>query len=289
MIAVGYQTLTFPTSKPARFLLEVLQKTLGFSSAPPFSSGACGLGLNFPFLCSMLLFFIRLTKMLFIRLQLFRLFSPLTGVLLKLAYLTRLSEWANQHKNITYNDTRGRWDYNKRYPMYKWVINHESLSGPINYMEFGVAQARSFNWFMQENSHPESRFHGFDTFEGLPEDFGPYKKGAFSNNNSKPVIEDQRGRFYQGLFQQTLPNFLESFDGSRRNVVMMDADLWSSSLYVLSRLQPFLKKGDIIFFDEFAVPTHEFKAYLDFIESTYTSMDLIAAANNYYFVAFKIS
>jgi hypothetical protein len=59
-------------------------------------------------------------------------------------------------------------------------------------------------------------------------------------------------------------------------------------LYVLTSLAPFLKKGDIIFFDEFVVPTHEFKAFLDFTLSYYMKLELIAAANNYYFAAFKV-
>jgi hypothetical protein len=69
---------------------------------------------------------------------------------------------------------------------------------------------------------------------------------------------------------------------------MMDADLWSATLYVLTSFAPFLKKGDIVFFDEFVVPTHEFKAFLDFTQSYYLNLQLIAAANNYYFVAFKV-
>ncbi len=50
----------------------------------------------------------------------------------------------------------------------------------------------------------------------------------------------------------------------------------------------FLKKDDIIFFDEFVVPTHEFMAYQHFINSYYCNLELIGAANNYYFVAFKV-
>jgi len=59
-------------------------------------------------------------------------------------------------------------------------------------------------------------------------------------------------------------------------------------LYALSSLAPFLKKGDIIFFDEFAVPTHEFKAFYDFLQAYMLNLELIGAANNYYFTAFKV-
>jgi O-methyltransferase len=155
-------------------------------------------------------------------------------------------------------------------------------------MEFGVADGHSFNWWMIENQHPASRFYGFDTFTGLPEDFGPYKKGYFNTGNNIPTIKDERGKFYQGLFQQTLPTFLKNFDNSKKNVIMLDADLYTATLFVLTSLAPFLKKDDIIFFDEFVVPTHEFMAYHQFISSYYFNLELIGATNNYYFVAFKV-
>jgi hypothetical protein len=203
-------------------------------------------------------------------------------------YLTKFSKWINSNKSVEFNDFPGKWNYFKRYDLYKWVINKEDLLGQINYMEFGVASGESFKWFLKQNKNEQSKFYGFDTFDGLPEDYGPYKKGAFSTQNKPPEINDNRGTFFTGLFQQTLPPFLKHLDNSARNVIMLDADLYSATLYALSSLAPFLKKGDIIFFDEFAVPTHEFKAYLDFTQSYYVNLELIAATNNYYFTAFKV-
>ncbi|MDB5191443.1 MAG: class SAM-dependent methyltransferase [Segetibacter sp.] len=237
----------------------------------------------------MKLFFIRLTKSWFIKLQLHCVFGPFTTFFLNMAYLTRFSKWAHANKKIEYNDFLSKWDYTKRYPMYEWVINKENLQQEINYMEFGVASGHSFDWFMTKNTHPASKFYGFDTFDGLPEDWGPFKKGSFTNNNVVPTPKDERGKFYTGLFQQTVPGFLLELDNTKRNVFMMDADLWSATLYALTMLAPYLKKGDIIFFDEFVVPTHEFKAYMDFVESYYVKLELIAAANNYYFAAFKVA
>jgi len=237
----------------------------------------------------MKLFIIRYTKILFIYLRLHKLFNFLSPLFLNLYYLTKFSGWAHKNKKIAYNDFPSKWDYPKRYKMYKWVIDHENLANiPVNYLEFGVANGHSFRWFIQHITHPESRFYGFDTFTGLPEDWGPFKKGAFSNDNTLPEINDPRGKFYQGLFQQTLPSFLPELKNNKRNVVMMDADIYSATLYTLTSLAPFLKKDDIIFFDEFAVPTHEFKAFQEFVQSYYTNLELIAASNNYYFVAFKV-
>jgi hypothetical protein len=237
----------------------------------------------------MKLFLIRYSKKLFIRLQLHRLFGWLSSFFANMFYLTKFSQWAYTNRKVAYNDFPGKWDYQKRYDMYKWVIENEQLTDAINYMEFGVAQGYSFRWFLEQNKHEASKFYGFDTFDGLPEDWGPFKKGTFSNNNKTPEINDDRGKFYKGLFQQTVPGFLKEVDGSKRNVLMMDADLYSATLYALTMLAPMLKKGDIIFFDEFVVPTHEFKAFLDFTQSYYINLELIAAANNYYFVAFKVA
>jgi len=236
----------------------------------------------------MKLFFIRYTKIVFAYLRLHVIFGLFSGIYANMFYLTKFSKWISQNRKLSYNDFPSNWSYEKRYPLYKWVIENEKLAEPVNYIEFGVATGKSFRWFLNENKHPESRFYGFDTFDGLPEDFGGFKKGAFSNNNKIPEIDDTRGKFYQGLFQQTVPDFLKELDGSKRNVLMMDADLYSATLYALASLAPHLKKGDIIFFDEFAVPTHEFKAFLDFTQSFYINLELIAAANNYYFAAFKV-
>ena len=230
---------------------------------------------------------IRLLKKTFIRFKLHLLFSWLNGFLLQLLWMNKLSKWINAHKKIAFNDFPSQWDYEKRYDLYNYLFEKEKLNIAINYLEFGVASGQSFNWWMAKNENNESRFCGFDTFTGLPEDFGPYKKGTF-NINSIPAIKDSRGSFFQGLFQQTLPGFLTTFDNTKKTVVMMDADLYTATFFVLSSLAPFLKKDDIILFDEFAVPTHEFMAFQQFIDCYYFDLELIGAASNFYFAAFKV-
>ena len=230
---------------------------------------------------------IRLLKKTFIRLRLHLLFSWLNGFLLQLLWMNKLSKWANAHKKISFNDFPSQWDYKKRYDLYNYLFETEKLNVAINYLEFGVASGESFNWWMTKNENDESNFYGFDTFTGLPEDFGPYKKGTF-NANSIPAIKDSRGRFFQGLFQQTLPGFLKTFDNTKKTIVMMDADLYTATFFTLASLTPFLKKDDIILFDEFAVPTHEFMAFQQFMDCYYFKLEFIGAASNFYFAAFKV-
>lgn len=233
-----------------------------------------------------LIHFIKVTS---IRLRIHKLLSPLSSFFSNIFYLVKLSEWAAQQGNIPFNDFPSKWDYTKRFLLYNWVADQEKLKDcPINYLEFGVADGYSIKWFVKQNGNPDSIFHGFDTFTGLPEDFGSLKKGDFDTNNKVPEIDDRRVRFHTGLFQQTLPGVLPDLALQTRNVVMLDADLYSSTLYVLTTLAPYLKKDDIIFFDEFLVPTHEFKAYHDFSQAFPLKMKLIGAANNYYFSAFKV-
>ncbi len=232
---------------------------------------------------------IRKTKWNLIRFRIHHLVEPFSGILLNLAYLSKVSKWVSKNRDIRFNDFYSpRWDYAKRYKLYEFVIGEKRLDEPISYLEFGVFGGESFNWWLKHNTNPDSRFTGFDTFEGLPEDWGGFTKGAMSNKSAVPETNDPRAFFQKGLFQDTLPEFLKNFRNDRRVVLMMDADLYTSTLYVLTSLAPFLKKGDIIFFDQFNVPTHEFLAFTNFTESYYRKVKLIGAANNYYFCAFEV-
>lgn len=90
------------------------------------------------------------------------------------------------------------------------------------------------------------------------------------------------------MFQDSLPDFLESFNNDKRKIIHLDADLYSSTLYVLAKLHPFLKPNDIILFDEFAVPQSEFLAFSNFVNAFRFEYEVVAAANNYMFVAMKV-
>jgi hypothetical protein len=75
---------------------------------------------------------------------------------------------------------------------------------------------------------------------------------------------------------------------ANRNIIHFDADLFSSTLYGLTQLHPYLKPGDILMFDEFNVPAHEFRAFTAYVDSHYVKYEVLAAVNNYFQIAVKL-
>lgn len=202
--------------------------------------------------------------------------------------MSKLSQWIDAVRDSRLADSAsGGYNYNKRYDLYRHVVRSEKLEG-IYYLEFGVSQGYSFDWWVRNIHEKNSRFVGFDTFTGLPEKWGVFQKGDMSASGRVPKTDDERCRFIKGLFQDTLPEFLKTFDSTLRKVIHLDADIYTSTLFVLTMMAPRLRKGDILIFDEFTVPLHEFRAYTDFVSSYYIKTEVIGSVNNFFQTAFKI-
>ncbi len=235
------------------------------------------------------LLFIRKTKANFIRLGLHVFVKPFESALLNLVYLSKLSQWHRHQPKVAYNDFyNATFNANNRFKLYASILESEKLNAPINYLEFGVREGSTFKWWVENNQSAESKFDGFDTFEGLPEDWNNYKAGEMSVGGKFPAINDNRISFHKGLFQDTLWNFLKKFNDDKRKVIHIDSDLYTSALFVLTSLAPLLKKNDVIIFDEFGVPQHEFLVYDEFIRSFRIPLKMIGACNNYLHVAFVV-
>jgi len=206
-----------------------------------------------------------------------------------LAHIAELSKWISKNRKKCKNDFYSRtFNYEKRESLYEQVITDCNLDTNIDYLEFGVSKGASFKWWVNRIKNPDARFYGFDTFTGLPEAWGPYKKGDMGNENKPPIIDDDRHQFFQGLFQQTLLPFLSNYKSDKRKVIHMDADIYSATLYVLTSITPFIKPGDIIMFDEFNVPLHEFKAFDEWSKAFYIDYKVLGGVNNFYQIAVEI-
>jgi O-methyltransferase len=221
------------------------------------------------------------------RFNLHSIFLPLTSGFAFVNYLSRLSKWRSENKSHAHNDFfSSEFDYSRRYKMYDFIEEQEIKNGEIDYIEFGVSRGESLKHWLKIHNNPASRFFGFDTFTGLPEDWGGFKRGDMIAK--VPELNDSRCKFVAGLFQDTLPSMMKEFNKQTRKIVHLDADLYSSTYYVLNTLAPVLNKNDILIFDEFSVPMHEFKAFTEFVSSYYIKYQVIASANNYFHLAVKI-
>jgi hypothetical protein len=172
--------------------------------------------------------------------------------------------------------------FNERFELYDHVRDKYLGSEPIDYLEFGVHQGESFRRWLMIETHPDSRFHGFDTFTGLPTEWNKYRRaGHFNVGGAVPQVDDPRVSFHAGLFQDTLPRFLKTFAGGRRLVVHNDSDLYSSTLYTLAMLNECMVAGTVIIFDEFASPEHEFRAWNDYCDAFMRRARLIGSSGPY--------
>ncbi len=148
----------------------------------------------------------------------------------------------------------------------------------VLYLEFGVFQGESMRYWSNALKHPQTRLHGFDSFEGLPEDLdmdGPYVRGTFDVQGKIPHIDDPRVEFFKGWFEEVLPTYRPPDHDVL--VVVVDADLYSSTRCVLRHLQPFLKAGDFLYFDDMSRPDHEPRAFEEFVQESGLRFRLVAA------------
>ncbi len=143
----------------------------------------------------------------------------------------------------------------------------EQTQVPGCYMEFGVFTGGTINYMAKKK--PNVVFHGFDSFEGLPEDwFGmPLVKHSFSLEGRLPKV-GKSVKLYKGWFNETLPNWcVEHTD--RVAFMHIDCDLYSSTVVILETFEKRLQIGTVILFDEyFNYPNwedHEFKAWKEFV------------------------
>jgi O-methyltransferase len=160
-------------------------------------------------------------------------------------------------------DTHPCKSFQNRMEMYSHVHGSLIKQEPIDYLEFGVFQGDSLRYWLDLDKNSRSRFFGFDSFEGLPEQWGPMEKGAFDVGGTIPRIEDERVEFFKGWFNETIPRFACKFSAKNRLVLHLDADLYGSTMLALVHLGPVLRTGTLLFFDEFFAREHEFRALMD--------------------------
>jgi hypothetical protein len=176
----------------------------------------------------------------------------------------------------------GRWMSARRFEVSDRFVDRTDLfdlvAGEVRdervlYMEFGVSEGSSLRYWSKLLGHPGAHLHGFDSFEGLPETWNSLNpRGQFSTEGMLPEFDDPRVRLFKGWFEDTLPQY--EWPDHDRLIVNMDADLYSSTRYVLDFIAPRLAPGSFVYFDEFMDRQHELRAFDEFL--TQTSMPFVA-------------
>jgi predicted O-methyltransferase YrrM len=147
-------------------------------------------------------------------------------------------------------------------------------------LEFGVFRGRSLS-VIAETRKGRGVF-GFDSFQGLPEDYRPHvRQGAFALDRA-PEVEG--AELVVGWFEDTLPDFLGTHPGPV-DFLHVDGDLYSSTVTVLSLVGPRLHAGSVVVFDEFFnwpgwEDDGEFRAWQEYLERTGTQAEYVAYSSN---------
>jgi hypothetical protein len=142
-------------------------------------------------------------------------------------------------------------------------------------LEFGVFAGRSLRVIAE--CRPGKEVYGFDSFEGLPEDYRPHvRQGTFAVDRLPDV---PGAEFVVGWFDETLPGFLEEHPGPVA-FLHVDGDLYSSAKTVLDLVGPRLRAGSVVVFDEFfnfpGWEDHEYRAWTEWLEATGAAIEYVA-------------
>jgi hypothetical protein len=127
------------------------------------------------------------------------------------------------------------------------------------YLEFGVFTGGSMRWWSRHLTEPGAKLVGFDSFEGLPEDWRHGVAAGHFKTEGPPHIDDSRVSFEVGWFEETLPRF--AVPKHDQMILNLDCDIYSSASTVLRWAEPYLRPGTLIYFDEFPDRDHEMKAF----------------------------
>ena len=147
------------------------------------------------------------------------------------------AEFVDQHMKMSRS-------YPDKFALLKAALGQVEVKGL--YCEFGVYRGQTLNFIA---SQVAGEVHGFDSFEGLPEDWRQsHEKGTFAVGELPRVR--QNVRLHKGWFEDTLPAFRAQYPGPVA-FLHLDADLYSSTKTVLDVLGDGIVPGTVIAFDEF--------------------------------------
>jgi tetratricopeptide (TPR) repeat protein len=165
------------------------------------------------------------------------------------------------------------------------AMAHAKLDGLV--LEFGVYNGKSI---CNIASLVQTEVHGFDSFEGIPENWNDEPQGSYSANGDLPEVP-ANVTLHQGWFDQTIPEFKKTHPEPIR-FMNIDCDLYSSTKTIFDLLGPQIVPGTVIVFDEYigykSWKEDEFKAFQEALVQYQWKYELLAFSFASKQVAIKI-
>ena len=152
-----------------------------------------------------------------------------------------------------------------------------------DYLEFGVSHGSSMSIMhraLKDSNIGQTRLFGFDSFEGMPsfaanEDHGQWKPGEFASplEATKDFLTSKgvdwsRTFLTKGWFSDTLtPDFVVKHQIKKASLIMVDCDIYTSSVQALDFCKPLIKDTAIIIFDDWVEEEGfgEYQAWKEFL------------------------
>lgn len=177
------------------------------------------------------------------------------------------------------------------------IKNYANISGEV--LEFGVWSGKTINCIA--DCLPDNTIYGFDSFQGLPEDW--YKKDEHKNNpeTNKHVkgyfavdkLPNVRHNVHliKGFFEDSLDPWLNENNLGKIKLLHIDCDLYSSTIYVLDKLNQHIVPGTVIIFDELYPfcgeelyplwQEGEWQALIEWMEKFDRKIEVVSRTNGY--------
>lgn len=169
---------------------------------------------------------------------------------------------ANLSQAVLFDDRESYW---------KFVVSRLPNTGLI--IECGVFEGLSINFIADRlcARNDDRTVYGFDSFEGLEEDWTGENlaAGHFSLSGSMPVVRP-RVELRKGWVQDTISPFLAEHPAETVALLHIDTDSYTPARYLLETVKPRFSSGTIIAFDELiGYPNwqqHEYRALTETLE-----------------------
>lgn len=164
--------------------------------------------------------------------------------------------------------------FKRRAELWDYALSRVTLAGTC--AEFGVYRGDSINYFARKLPV----LYGFDSFEGLKEDWRGYAltKGSFDLKGKLPKVRSNV-HLIKGWFDATIPPFLAQHPEPFA-FVHIDCDTFEATEVALGLIGRLLVPGTVIVFDEYfgyrGWQVGEFKAWADFAQRTGTQYRYLA-------------